>query len=73
LGYFLTNWVRGWGWAIDDLRLQIQSRLQQKNLVFKELFAGKPHDYVNLAYTFQRQQEVHVSAGGLLNERIENC
>jgi hypothetical protein len=77
---FSDQWVRGWGWAIDDLRLQIPAPkpLAAENIVIKELtLSPNPAtDYINLAYTFQRPQEVHVevfsiNGGKLLNERIE--
>jgi hypothetical protein len=77
---YADQWVRGWGWAIDDLRLQIPAPvpLAAENAVIKELtLSPNPTtDYINLAYTFQRPQEVHVevfsvNGGKLLNERIE--
>ncbi|MDP5139113.1 MAG: T9SS type A sorting domain-containing protein, partial [Spirosomaceae bacterium] len=77
---FSDQWVRGWGWAIDDLRLQIPAPkpLASENPVFKELTVSPTPstDFIKLAYTFQRPQEVHVevfsvNGGKLLNERVE--
>lgn len=76
---FADQWVRGWGWAIDDLRLQTPAPkpLASENPVIKELsISPNPStDFINLAYTFQRPQEVRVevfsvNGGKLLNERI---
>jgi hypothetical protein len=60
------------------LQIPAPKPLAAENIVTKELtLSPNPTtDYINLAYTFQRPQEVHVevfsiNGGKLLNERIE--
>lgn len=77
---FSDQWVRGWGWAIDDLRLQIPAPkpLANEPIVYKELSVSPnpSTDFVNLAYTFTRPQQVsvevfNINGGKLLSEKLK--
>ncbi len=76
---YSDQWVRGWGWAIDDLRLQIPAPkpLANEAVIFKELSVSPnpTTDFVNLAYTFTAPQQVTIevfntNGGKLLNEKV---
>lgn len=76
---FSDQWVRGWGWAIDNLRLQIPVPKPLANEEFTndylKIMPNPTSDFLNIKYAFSKPQQVNVevfkaTGGKILNEYI---